>query len=723
MIRKEIRKDTQPVTYQDILRRASQTLLPPERLNVAEAAEKYRIIRNPPIHDGPWSHDDTPYLKQPMEMMTSPSHDGLIFVGPAQCGKTELYLNLHLYAVMFDPMNMKLVQTAQKTARTFSLLKIAALHRDVEGVRSRLMDNRNSDNIHSKIYETGTMIECTWPTINELSGWSGRVVFFTDLDRMSQDLEGNGNPFFLGQQRTKTFEEFGITIAESSPSFRVTDLRWSSKRKHEAPPTEGILGLYNLGDRRIWYWRCVNCSIVFEPHWRLLKWDDMPTPKASARTVRLHCPRCNHRYYQDGVSRGHPEEVLVSRRDMNINGRWLAAGQSMNIDGEIVGEAEESDLATYWLNGVAASWENWSKLVIKYLGGLRQWETRGEENYLQTFFNTNLGMPYVSKSIEDGRTPDQMRENAVPVDANEVPHDVRFLVAAVDVQDTKFVVQVHGVSKYNDVVVFDRFDIDTSRRLRTEGEGKGTPKPLSPMVERDDWKLLLPQVIAKTYPLADGSGRRMGITATICDSGGGSQTTANSYEFYRWLYMGPSISEREQEEWNDWQPGLTNQFVLYKGLSTKGAPLIKLDWPTSDKSKKYAKARGDVPVLGVNTNRMKDQTDFILKRKIKGTGAVYYANWLGLDFYNELCAEQRNIKGEWVNTGGRNEAWDCLCMFRAVALHSRYVGMETINWDDPPDFAKPWDENQYIIDEKGKKGVDDLADALYRLQQRGKSIG
>ena len=723
MIKKQIRQTTVPETYQDIMRRALQTLLPPERLDVAQAAAKYRIIRNPPIHDGPWSHEDTPYLEEPMKMMTSPAHDGMIFVGPAQCGKTELYLNLHMYAVMFDPMNMKLIQTSQKTARGFSLLKIAALHRDVEGVRTRLMEGRNSDNIHSKIYETGTMIECTWPTINELSGWTGRIVFFTDLDRMSQDLEGNGNPFFLGQQRTKTFGEWGMTIAESSPSFRVTDLRWTSKRPHEAPPTEGILGLYNLGDRRMWFWRCKNCSTVFEPHWRLIKWDDKPTPKQTAKTVRLHCPRCDHRYYQDGQTRGAEKEVLVSRRDMNIDGFWLAAGQTMNIHGDIVGHPEEADIVSYWLNGVAASWENWSKLVTRYLNGLRQYERVGEENYLQTFFNTNLGMPYVSKSIEGGRTPDQMKENAQPLGHEVVPHAVRFLVAAVDVQDKKFVVHVYGVGKYGDTYVIDRFDIDTSRRLRTKGEGKGTPEPLSPMVERDDWKLLLPKVIAKTYPLADGSGRSMGIHATICDSGGGKQTTANSYEFYRWLFMGPSANDADQQTWTDWVPGLQNKFVLYKGASTQAAPLIKLDWPTSDKSKKHARARGDVPVLSVNTNRMKDQVDYILKRKIKGTGAVWFAHWLGLDFYNEMCAEQRNIKGEWINTGGKNEAFDCHCMYRAVSLHSRYVGVETINWDDPPDYAKVWDENPHIIGENGKKGIDSLEDALYQLRELGKVSG
>ncbi|WP_262197094.1 phage terminase large subunit family protein, partial [Escherichia coli] len=40
----------------------------------------------------------------------------------------------------------------------------------------------------------------------------------------------------------------------------ITDTRWKPSSPHEAPPTTGILSLYNRGDRRRWYWPCPHCG-------------------------------------------------------------------------------------------------------------------------------------------------------------------------------------------------------------------------------------------------------------------------------------------------------------------------------------------------------------------------------------------------------------------------------------------------------------------------------
>ena len=40
-------------TLQEIINELSEVLLPPERVTVSEAAEKYRIVYNPPAYTGP----------------------------------------------------------------------------------------------------------------------------------------------------------------------------------------------------------------------------------------------------------------------------------------------------------------------------------------------------------------------------------------------------------------------------------------------------------------------------------------------------------------------------------------------------------------------------------------------------------------------------------------------------------------------------------------------
>jgi len=93
--------------------------------------------------------------------------------------------------------------------------------------------------------------------------------------------------------------------------------------------------------------------------------------------------------------------------------------------------------------------------------------------------------------------------------------NVRFLIATIDVQKNRFVVQVHGVGENKDVHIVDRFDIRKSRRLDEDGERLW----VKPGSHPEDWTLLASEVMNKTYPLADGSGRHMAIKLTLCDSG------------------------------------------------------------------------------------------------------------------------------------------------------------------------------------------------------------
>jgi phage terminase large subunit GpA-like protein len=103
---------------------------------------------------------------------------------------------------------------------------------------------------------------------------------------------------------------------------------------------------------------------------------------------------------------------------------------------------------------------------------------------------------------------------------------VRFLIAAVDVQggrDKRFVVQVIGYGVGLESWLVDRYSLrylDEEKRIRLD---------MSARVEH--WEVLVDQVMAKAYPLADGSGRLMPIRLTACDSGGEEGVTDRAYAF------------------------------------------------------------------------------------------------------------------------------------------------------------------------------------------------
>ena len=396
-------------TLEDMIVQTAEGVRPPERLTVSEAAEKYRKLNNPGAYVGPWLNEMAPYLVEVQDVLSSVSHTGMIFAGPAQCGKTDIFLNWLLYSAICDPADMMLIQTSQTTARDFSIRRIDRLHRHTHEVQQRLIQRRDADNTFDKQYANGMLVTLSWPTINELSGKPIPRLWLTDYDRMDQDVDGEGSPYDLAKKRATTFGSHGMCAAESSPGFVVENPKWMPSSKHEAPPTKGILSLYNRGDRRRWYWRCVHCHQPFEPDFSLLHWPDTADFMEAAEMATMRCPFCEMDYHHD------PMDGMPGKYEMNINGKWIKDGQVWLPDGSVEGRGIRSEIASFWLKGVAASFASWKTLVFNYLTAEAEYEANGSEEALKTTTNTDQGMPYTPKSLASDRLPEELKNRAKPL--------------------------------------------------------------------------------------------------------------------------------------------------------------------------------------------------------------------------------------------------------------------------------------------------------------------
>jgi phage terminase large subunit GpA-like protein len=265
---------------------------------------------------------------------------------------------------------------------------------------------------------------------------------------------------------------------------------------------------------------------------------------------------------------------------------------------------------------------------------------------------------------------------------------VRFLYATVDVQGNRWEVQVHGIvpppadGALFDVFVLDRFPIIKSKRTDDDGEHYW----VKPGTYLEDWDLLTEQVIHKTYPLADGSGRRMGIKLTGCDSGGKKGVTSMAYAYWRNLRT----------------DGLSSRFMLLKGVGEPTAPRVNLVYPDSSGGRKDKRAlsKGEIPVLLLQTDKIKDQLDNMLDRETPG-GMIRFGDTLPDEFYTELTVEQKDLKGKWINPRKyRNEAWDLLVYCLALCSHNR---IEYLDWQDPPGWAADWSSNLMIVESEEVK--------------------
>ena len=138
----------------------------------------------------------------------------------------------------------------------------------------------------------------------------------------------------------------------------------------------------------------------FEPDFSLLKWEDNPRFMEAARSVRMHCPHCNAAYSHENTER------LPGKYEMNLKGFWLKDGQTRRRDGVIVGEQYESDIASFWLKGVAAAFKDWKTIVLNFLNAEQEYHRTGSESSLQTTVNTDSGGALYSESraIGEGST-------------------------------------------------------------------------------------------------------------------------------------------------------------------------------------------------------------------------------------------------------------------------------------------------------------------------------
>lgn len=658
-------------TYDDIhalVFDCAEMLRPPERMSVSEAAAKYRKVNSPGAYVGPWLNSKVPYMREPMDVFASNEFTSMVFVGPAQCGKTDsLIINTILYSVIIDPMDMMILSPTNTAARDFSMRRVDRLNTYSDAVGRLMMPGSSSDNTFDKQYRNGMMLTMSWPTPTEVAGKPiGRVVI-TDRDRIDDDIGGDGEVFDLAAKRTTTYKSNAMTVVESSPSRPVTNMKWVPATPHEAPPCNGIIGLYNRGDKRRWYWPCPHCDHYFEGQFKHLEWkrEEGMSNLEAAETVRMICPACSFPIHQD------------ERYEMNLWGMWVKDGEAIDRFGKRFGKPIRSLTASFWLRGLAAAFVTWKQLMVMYLDAEDAYERTGDESALVKFYNNDLGEPYMSKAMQEVRLPEVIKSRAEPLAARKVPANVRWLQATIDVQKGGFAVQVTGIlpGAPFDMVFIDRFHIVKSKRLDDDGD----PLPCRPHSYLEDWKLIVDQVMKKEYELDDGSGRRMAIKITGCDSGGKEGVTSRAYDFYRWLM----------------KEGLHLRFVLIKGESKPGQPRARVTFPDSSRKDNKSAARGDVPVLFLHSNMVKDDLDGRLDCIEPGKGMYRFPDWLPIEYYNELCSEVRTEKG-WLPTGNvRNEAWDLSYYCIGLAI-SNYVRVESIDWSNPPSWAAEWDRNDFV---------------------------
>lgn len=655
----------------DIRRQISQIVRPPIRTKVSEAAQQYVRVGVGGNNSKPWDASATPYMVEPMDCLNERSYTTVCFVGPARTGKTQGLLDCWIgYVVKCAPGDMMIVHTSQDAARDYSRRRVDRLFRHSPELAGEVSTYGHADNTYDKTMRNGMILSIGWPTIRQLSSRDIKYMAVTDYDRGPEDIDGEGDKYTLAQKRTETFLSSGMTLTESSPGNEWSNPKWTQQSPHELPPARGIVTIYNQGDRRRYYWQCLECEEWFIPHFDLLTYDKLSDPAKSAATVKLGCPHCGSLFDQK------------TKREFNLNSLtkydgfkgWLAEGLSIDKNAVVSGDARQSPIASFHIDGCHAAFNTWQKLVYSFLVAEIEYERTGDETKLKGTVLIDQGWPYKTKRQHSGHSAHELKERSEVWNHLVVPAGVRFLLALVDIQKNRFVVQVMGYGPGKERWLIDRYNIAKSARA---GE------PVDPGAYLEDWELLIP-LITKRYPLVSANNSFMQIKAVGCDSGGQAGVTTNAYAFWRKL--------RSDSQYR--RQSLHKNFFLIKGDGRKEIDRVKLTYPDSSKrSDRNAGSAGDVPVLRMNSNVLKTSLDNDIRRSESGPGYFHFPNWIGDWWYDELTREEPDDKGNWLPKS-KNEAFDLSYYGDGLFIH---LGGETMNWLTPKSWAAEHHQNSLVF--------------------------
>lgn len=656
---------------------ANKTIRPPERISVVEASKRYVNVRTASGGVDAWNPDLTPYILEPMSCLNSRHYDAVIFVGPAQSGKTQgLITNCMAYIIKCDPSDFLIMQTTKGTARDFDTQVIKRAFRDSPELKKELAPGSKSDNTYDKVFKSGSILFQRWPSINEISGKPLKYVLITDYDRMTQNVDGEGSPFALSQQRTAKFLSRGMTLVETSPGFEITNPNHRSHYKHEAPPCGGALSLFNMGDMRRWYVQCPECGEYY-----------MPPPDERG---------LSHRHERDlfGVTITQTQQsvryictkngCLVDthhKREMNRTGLWVPEGCEV-IDGQLAGQPISSRIASFWFPGAFAAYSDPAVLIEKLLKAHREYDITGSEENLKTIINVNFGAAYLPRHLAEAGDGDELAVRTEPFERYHVPEWARLLIASVDVQNGKngrFVCQVHAIGEGMRQLVVDRFSIAFN-------EKDGVKRRVEPGVYSEDWDLLVDRVVAASYQIPNG--KKMLVHLTVIDTGGSGKTTDNAYQFYRRMR----------------KVGLANKVMLVKGGSSDDKSPITRSYGKNSQGIQMK----DVPLYLLNANSFKDMVEAMLQRMEPPGLYLHLPSWLDKDFFEELKAEVRRPNGKWEKVSDRNEALD-LCCYIMAGCWRLGLNVEKFNWSDPPLWAAALENNSNVIDAESARRLRNAA--------------
>ena len=384
-------------------------------LTVSEWADTHRVLSGRASSEpGPWRTDRTPYLREPMDCLstTSPVQRVVLQFG-AQLGKTESGANWLGYVIHHAPGPMLMVQPTVDMAKRLSKQRLESLITETSVLSELIAPARSRDSgntMFSKEFPGGIMILTGANSATGLRSSPCRYIFLDEVDAFPHDVDGEGDPVTLAERRSTTFSRRKILMT-STPTIK--DL---SRIETE----------YLLSDQRRFFVPCPCCG---HPQW--LQWGQMKWENNEPETAQYECESCRERF-----SEQHKTAMLA-------RGQWLPTAPG---DG---GKTAGFHLSSLYS---PLGWKSWPEIVEDFL------KSKGDAPRLKTWVNTVLAETW-EEDYAAKVGADTLLERVEFYEPQVVPERAVAVTAGVDVQDNRLAVSVWAWGREEEGWLIDHQEI------------------------------------------------------------------------------------------------------------------------------------------------------------------------------------------------------------------------------------------------------------------------
>lgn len=356
----------------------------------------------------------TPYVAEILDSLSPHSPvQRVVWIAGAQVGKTQTGLNWLAACMHMWPALALVVEPTLDVSKKLSQQKLGPLIQNTTVLADL---QRGPDTVLKKEFEGGGQINLVGANSpSSLRSASARYLYFDELDAVKADLEDEGSPLLIAEERTNSFGSKAKIFLTSTPKVKGAS---------------AIEAEYEKSDKRRYFVPCPHCGAEQTIEWVNIAYDD-----DDASTARLICIHCKEAIYER-----HKTFMLE-------NGRWRATAASKNGS------------RGYHLSGLysPAGWLSWAGAVQKFLNA------KDDPSSLKTFVNLTLGETWEERG--DGVDPDSLKARLEPAEQGKVPDAARILTAAVDVQGDRLELKVKawGVREESWLVYYEQLDGDPAQ--------------------------------------------------------------------------------------------------------------------------------------------------------------------------------------------------------------------------------------------------------------------